>query len=192
LQGLDKLVGSIADELFSAFLFASFTAAQFILAKALLANYIYFSLAWHLAVYFLPIAIMLAYFRGLSQFMLGICKHLVSMTIAIAVMASLANTLLDTRFWITPEGGGAPGLISATFGNAIIAEGDKWYFNWFTAITSSYARNVSLMQSIFILGMIGVLLNNIYEVVRGVIDGSMHTAYASEAKAGYKAAMGAK
>lgn len=166
------VVVGLMDQIMTIILNLAFVMAQFSMAKAILVNYLYLMFAWNMALHFLPVAAMLAYFRSLQGFLVNLAKHLVAMTVAASVIGTLAKELYKSTFWL-----GDQGLIAMAFKGAAFTGDSQWAASAFPWLTQKYGYAVGMLQIIFLFGAIGMILNEVYGIVRGVMDGAMRTTY---------------
>ncbi len=166
------IVMAVWDEIAKIVLNIMFITAQFQVAKALVIQYIYLSFAWSIALHFLPVAALLAYFRSLQGFLVNLAKHLIAMTVAASIIGILAQELYKSTFWL-----GDQGLIAMAFKGAGYTEDIKWAPTVFPYLAQKYGWAVASAQIIFLLGAISMVLSEVYGIVRGVMDGTMRTTW---------------
>lgn len=163
---------AVWDELVKIVLNIMFITAQFQLAKALVIQYTYLCFAWSIALHFLPVAAMLAYFRSMQGFLVNLVKHLVAMTVAASVVGTLAQELYKSTFWL-----GDQGLIAMAFQGVSYTSDIKWAPTVFPYLVQKYGWAVSSAQIVALLGAISMVLGEVYSIVRGVMDGAMRTTW---------------
>jgi len=164
------------DAIVDLFIHFSFIMMQYSMAKAMLLNYVYLSFAWFMALRFLPIAIMLAYFQSLRSFMVNIAQHMVAMMLAASLIAVIGQKVYSQAFW---TGGGAEkGILTDIFaGAAMNADKTNWIVGSFPYVMNHYASAIANLQLIFLFGIIAMFLSKMYEIARGAMSGSMATTY---------------
>jgi len=189
---LRKLIKDAVVPFFEFGVMASQLAAQYVLAKNLVANYIYILLAWRMALHFLPIIILLAYWRSLQGFLLNGFKHLLALSIAGVIMGEMSKVLFSGQFWLgkptspVPIVGASPYLITAegsgildkALKNTYITGADEWAsvgtYPWLKSIATPY---MILVQFGALFALIGVILGEMFSLVRGAMDGAMRSHY---------------
>ena len=163
----------------------AFIAAQYSMMKNLVASYIYLVLAWRMTLHFLPLMVCLAYFRSMQGFLMSAMKHLVALSIAGSVMGSLSATLYDGKFWLgnpsSPGAVGKGGLIGDAFKDIVIPAAKPTIYSAGTYpwLMSEVYKYLAVIQVCALFGLVGVLLGEIYNLVRGALDGAMRSSYSA-------------
>lgn len=162
----------------------AFIAAQYSMMKNLVATYIYLVLAWRLTLHFLPLMVCLAYFRSMQSFLQNAAKHLLALSIAGSVLGTLSSTLYDGAFWLGGVNAGGnytvgTGLIGDIFKGIIIPAQKSNVFSpgsypWLTVELYKY---MGVIQVCALFGLVGVLLGEIYSLIRGTLDGVMRSSH---------------
>ena len=161
----------------------AFIAAQYSMMKNLVASYIYLVLAWRMTLHFLPLLVCLAYFRSMQGLLISAMKHLLALSIAGAVMGTLASTLYDGKFWLgTSASGtsaGSKGLIGDIFKDIVIPAGKSNVFSpgTYPWVMVELYKYMAVIQVCALFGLVGVLLGEIYNLVRGALDGVMRSSH---------------
>ncbi len=182
---LDKFVTSAVDlilkALFDALADMSFFFTQIAMARALIVNYVFIAFAWKACLHFLPLLVLLAYFRSLQGFLINIAKQMLALTIAAAVVGQLASALYDSSFWLGPSGiiGSAFSGVMITGANAGSNPFEVGSYNW---ILAKYGAVILSLQIFALFGLIAILLNEIWALVRGAVDGSLRSVYQADLK----------
>ena len=159
----------------------AFLWAQWTLCRTLVVQALFMQMSWHLGLYFMPLFILLAYFRSTHGFLVNLVINYAAMMIASYVMASIALVIFQPATWIgTSSGGGAytGGVIQAAFSNVTLtanSNASQFTSGSFPWITTTFARQVARGQIIWLLGAVGLILGHVYEMVRGVLSGSFRS-----------------
>lgn len=179
--GGGPLLLPLIDGIFNVFNWFTFVWAQWTLTRTLLIQGLFLQMGWHLGMYFLPLFILLAYFRSMQGFMTNLLKNYVAMFIAGYIMASVALVLFSPGTWIGVSADGGKtfdgGIIQMAFNGLTIgvnSQGgtDPGSFPWLTRL---YARQVARGQVVWMFGACGLILGQIYELVRGIMDGGFRS-----------------
>ena len=157
----------------------TFLWAQWALTRTIIVQTLFLRLGWHLGLYFLPIFLLLAYFKPMQGFLTNLLKNYLAMMVAGYVMAALCMTLFAPGAWIGTKdasGNWSGGLIQTAFSGVSWQDGGKGLepgtFPW---IMKTYARQVARAQIVWLLGACGIILGKAYELTKGVIDGGFRT-----------------
>jgi len=196
---LDKLVKTILVPFLDFGVMMSFLASQYVLAKNLVANWIFLTIAWRMALHFLPLLIVLAYFRSLQGFLINGIKQIIAVSLAATVMAAVAEKLFSPDFWVgkvmpAPSVAGAPAFFNTADSDSLIVKALKdrkittdimlnggpvstpGSYPW---IKANFAMEMILIQIGALYALIGVILGEIFTLVRAALDGAMRSAYAN-------------
>jgi hypothetical protein len=164
----------------------AFIGAQYSMMKNLVANYIYMVLAWRLALHFLPLMVCLAYFRSMQGFVMNSMKQLVALSIAANAMGKLASILYDGKFWLgnaLPDGSGytKTGVVSDVMKNIMIppSSGNIFSPGSYPWVMTEMASYMAVIQIAALFGLVGVILGELYNIIRGAIDGAMRSNYSA-------------
>lgn len=179
-QGILLLVlKPIIDGFFWVVNWFTFVWAQWTLCRTLLIQALFIKLAWHIGLYFLPIFILMAYFRSLQGFLIRLLTNFVALMIAAYVLGALAQALFAPATWIGTAGANGAlsgGIIQMAFANVKLGGGAQGFtagsFPW---LSTTYATQIARGQLIWLMGAIGILLSQVYEMVKGVLDGSFRS-----------------
>jgi len=171
------IIGPIVEGFFYITSWFTFLWAQWTLSRTILLQALFLGLGWHLGLYFLPIFILLAYFKPMQGFLINLLKNYFSMMIAGYVMAALLGAILSTQTWMGTfnnttkawEGG----LIQASFDGIKWSDGatlglEPGTFPW---LMKTYARQIARGQIVWLLGACGIIIGQVYDITRGVVDG---------------------
>lgn len=159
----------------------TFVWSQWTLCRTLLLQALFIRLSWHVGLYFMPFFIMLAYFRSTQGFLIRLLTNYVALMVAAYVLGALASALFSPDTWLgtIPPGVAGQrtgGIIQAAFANVTLGDGAKGYtmgsFPWLSTL---YATQIARGQLVWLMGAIGILLSQIYEMVRGILDGSFRS-----------------
>ena len=157
----------------------TFLWAQWALTRTIIVQTLFLRLGWHLGLYFLPIFILLAYFKPMQGFLVNLLKNYLAMMVAGYVMAALCMTLFAPGAWIGTKdasGNWTGGLLQVAFSGVSWQDGgaglEPGTFPW---IMKTYARQVARSQIVWLLGACGIILGKAYELTKGVIDGGFRT-----------------
>lgn len=167
-----ELVGKAVDEFLNIMLQVGFAAAQYSLAKALLLQQLFVKMSWYVALQFLPVFVLLAYFRPLQSFLVNLLTHFIVLSITCVIIGTLANVFYSADTWT-----GTNGIIKAAFAGARFdADGafSAGSVPWFTA---RYAKVIGMGQVMFLLGATGMILSQVHGVLTGVIGGSFRSVF---------------
>lgn len=187
----------LIDGILNVFNWFTFVWAQWTLTRTLLVQCLFLQAGWHLGMYFLPLFILLAYFRSMQGFMTNLLRNYVAMFVAGYIMASVALILFSPGTWIgiSTDGGKTfdGGIIQMAFNGLTLgvnSQGgvDPGSFPW---LTRTYARQVARGQIVWMFGACGLILGQVYELVRGVMDGSFRS-YFQPGSAGSSVVFGGK
>lgn len=153
----------------------TFLWAQWALTRTILVQTLFLRLGWHLGLYFLPIFILLAYFKPMQGFLVNLLKNYLAMMVAGYVMAALCTTLFAPGAWIGTKdasGNWTGGLLQTAFNGVSWADGgvglEPGTFPW---IMKTYARQVARSQIVWLLGACGIIIGKAYDLTKGAIDG---------------------
>jgi hypothetical protein len=158
-----KLWNATLQQAFNVGSHVTFFWAQFALAKGFLVNLTYFKIAWRLSVLMLPYLVLLGYFRSFNSYLINLVKHLIALSIAGFIMAGIANTLFTPEFW--------KGAIETAFAGVTLNSNEIQAFRGMPDFMQAYGAWVANAQLAFVLGLIGTLLDKMYDAVKSGMTG---------------------
>ncbi len=175
----------------------AFLWAQWTLCRTLVVQCLFMQMSWHLGLYFLPLFILMAYFKTTHGFLVNLLINYAAMMIACYVMASVASMIFDKAVWLgTKNAAGVfvDGVIPNAFDNVKLAANDtvsQYVVGSFPWVARTFARQIARGQIIWLLGAVGLILGHVYEMVRGILGGSFRS-YFNPGSAGTGALFGGK
>ena len=168
----------LLDGIFWVFNWFTFVWAQWTLTRTLLIQTLFLQMSWHLGLYFLPLFILMAYFRSMQGFLTNLLTNYFAMMVAGYVMASVALVLFSPGTWIgtqaVKDGPYAGGIVQMAFEGLTLGVNpngstDPGMFPW---VARTYMKQVARGQLVWLLGACGLILGQVYDLVRGILGGS--------------------